>query len=156
MRVWRDPYRGLRRVESTHLPCPPSNPRASSSATFVRRSSVERGLDKNPLEVMIAALYTADAVLMPPNVPTASGRSEIQAFLETFPPVSQFELQQITVDGSEDLAFVHGTYTMTLVMPDGTAVPDTGKYLEIRRRQSDGRWLLTHDMFSSDSPEPEM
>ena len=104
----------------------------------------------------VAALYTADAVLMPPNVPTASGRSEIQAFLETFPPVSQFELQQITVDGSEDLAFVHGTYTMTLVMPDGTAVPDTGKYLEIRRRQSDGRWLLTHDMFSSDSPEPEM
>ena len=41
-------------------------------------------------------------------------------------------------------------------MPDGTAVPDAGKYLEIRRRQPDGRWLLSHDMFSSDSPESEM
>ena len=70
--------------------------------------------------------------------------------------MSQFDLQQSTVEGSEDLAFVHGTYTMTLVMPDGTAVPDAGKYLEIRRRQPDGRWLLSHDMFSSDSPEPEM
>jgi len=27
-----------------------------------------------------------------------------------------------------------------------------GKYLEIRRRQSNGEWLLEADMFSSDQP----
>lgn len=100
----------------------------------------------------VAALYTADGLLMPPNAPTVSGRSAIQAFMETFPPVSHFELTNIAVDGEEDLAFVHGTYAMTLEMPDGTSAPDAGKYIEIRRRQPDGRWLLTHDIFNSDSP----
>ena len=102
----------------------------------------------------VAAHYTADATLMPPNAPAVNGHSAIQAFLESFPPISAFELRQVTVDGSGDLAFVHGTYAMTLTMPDGTAVPDAGKFIEIRRRQADGRWLMTHDIFNSDSPAP--
>jgi ketosteroid isomerase-like protein len=39
--------------------------------------------------------------------------------------------------------------------PDGkSAVGDHGKFLEIRRRQADGRWLVAADIFNSDQPVP--
>ena len=103
----------------------------------------------------VAALYTPDAIVMPPNAPSATGRAAIEQLLGAFPPMSAFELNSATVDGRGDLAFVHGTYIMTMSMPDGTAVTDTGKYIEIRRRQ-DGRWLISHDIFNSDLPVPGM
>jgi ketosteroid isomerase-like protein len=43
---------------------------------------------------------------------------------------------------------------MEFTMPDSTKVPDTGKFMDIRRRQADGRWLFTHDIFNSDIPLP--
>ena len=56
------------------------------------------------------------------------------------------------IEGRGDLAYVRGTYTMTL-HPDGAPEPveDAGKYLEIRRKQSDGSWLYVADMFNSDN-----
>jgi len=102
----------------------------------------------------VGALYTADGALLPPNGPAVTGRAAIQAFLESFPPITDFNLTEVTVDGSGDVAFVHGTYSMTLTMPDGMSMSDSGKSIEIRRRQADGRWLITHDIFNSDVPLP--
>jgi uncharacterized protein (TIGR02246 family) len=102
----------------------------------------------------VAALYTPDAVLMSPNAPSAVGRAAIQAALEAFPPLSEFELTSVSVDGSGDVAYVQGTYRLTMTLPDSSSVTDTGKFIEIRRRQADGRWLLSHDIFNSDLPLP--
>ena len=98
----------------------------------------------------VGATYTPDAVLLPPNGPVVQGRAAIQAFLATFPPISDMQLTTVEVEGAGDLAFVRGTYTMTLMPPGAPAIADTGKYLEIRKRQADGTWLISHDMFSSD------
>jgi ketosteroid isomerase-like protein len=49
---------------------------------------------------------------------------------------------------------MQGEYSMTMQMPDGTSMSETGKFLEIRRKQADGRWLLSHDMFSPDAAPP--
>ena len=99
----------------------------------------------------VAALYTDDAVLMPPNSPRLTGRAAIAEFLSSFPPVTGFELVPGTVDGSGDLAFVTGTYRLTMTGEDESAVEDVGKFIEIRRRVGD-TWLLAHDMFNSDMP----
>ena len=55
-------------------------------------------------------------------------------------------------DGHDDLAYVRGTYTMTL-QPEGApnAIEDTGKFLDIRKKQPDGSWVWTVDMYSSDN-----
>jgi len=99
-----------------------------------------------------AAQYVEDAVLYPPNEPAVKGRAAIRSWLEKFPPVTEFKLTNVKVEGRDDLAYVLGAYTMTLVPPGATPVKDSGKYVEIRRRQADGRWLLAVDMFSSDLP----
>jgi ketosteroid isomerase-like protein len=55
------------------------------------------------------------------------------------------------IDGRADLAYVRGSYSMTL-HPQGAPAPvdDVGKYLEIRMHQADGSWLLAVDIFNSD------
>ena len=101
----------------------------------------------------LAALYSDDAVVMPPNEPAVHGRTAVKAWMAAFPVVTDFTLSTSRIEGRADLAYVRGTYTMTL-RPEGAQTPVMvrGKYLEIRRRQSNGEWLLEADMFNSDQP----
>ncbi len=57
-----------------------------------------------------------------------------------------------TIVGFGDLAYVRGRYQLHLAI-EGAAV-DSGKCLEIRRRQPDGTWLLEVDIFNSSLPLP--
>jgi len=102
-----------------------------------------------------AAQYTENAVFMPPNQPAVEGRAAIQAWFKTFPPMSGFRLTVIDVGGSGDLVYARGRYALTIAASGKTpAIEDHGKFVEVRRRQADGRWLMTHDIFNSDVPLP--
>lgn len=101
----------------------------------------------------LARCYTEDAVLMPPNQPAVRGRTAIRDWMASFPRLSRFTASVEEMDGRADLAYVRGTYRMTL-HPEGAPEPidNVGKYVEIRRRQADGSWLLAADIFNSDEP----
>ena len=73
-----------------------------------------------------------------------------------YPPITDVNLTIDEIDGNDKLAFVRGTYTMT-IEPEGAAEPlqDRGKYVEIRRKQADGAWLIAVDIFNSDLPIPQ-
>ena len=96
--------------------------------------------------------YIEDAVVYPPNEPPAKGRVAICAFVERIPPVTAMEVVILTAEGRDDVAYVLGTYTMTIAAPGGPPVKDSGKLVEVRRRQPDGKWPLAVDMFSSNRP----
>jgi ketosteroid isomerase-like protein len=101
----------------------------------------------------LARLYTEDTVFMPPHHPAIHGRAALEAWIASFPRVLRMTLNVEDIDGRGDIAYVRGSYTMTL-HPDGAPNPidDVGKYLEIRKRQPDGSWLLAADIFNSDNP----
>ena len=103
----------------------------------------------------LAALYTEDVVVLPPNEPAVEGQAALLAWMEGYPPASAAALSIVSIDGYADLAVVRGTYTMTLT-PEGVPEPihDQGKFIEIRRRQADGSWLMAMDIFNSDLPLP--
>ena len=101
----------------------------------------------------VASLYTEDAVVLPPNAPSVTGSAAIEEFLTNFPPVTQFRITHVTVEGSGDMAYVHGTFHLVMSGPDGGTIDDTGKFIEIRRKVGD-RWLLAYDIFNSDVPTP--
>ncbi len=103
----------------------------------------------------VTALYTEDAILLPPNQPLVQGREAILAWAEAFPPLTEFDLTLVEVDGYGDLAYVRGMGTMTMT-PEGAPEPikDTVKYIEIRRKQDDGSWLIAIDIMNSDLPLP--
>lgn len=98
-------------------------------------------------------LYTDDAIVLPPNGPKAQGRAAVLDWMKAFPAITDANLTIEEIDGYGDLAFVRGAYFMTIV-PDGTGEPiqDRGKFIEIRRKQADGSWLMARDIFNSDLP----
>ncbi len=102
-----------------------------------------------------ANLYTTDTVVMPPNMPLIEGREAIKTFLENFPPIKEISFTPLEIDGYGDIAYIRGTYTM-MIQPEGAPEPihDTGKYIEIKRKQEDGSWLTAIDIFNSDMPLP--
>jgi ketosteroid isomerase-like protein len=69
---------------------------------------------------------------------------------------SEFTVTSAAIDGMNGLAFDRGTWSWTGT-PPGMSEPitETGKYLTIARRQEDGRWLWTADIWNSDTPIPE-
>jgi uncharacterized protein (TIGR02246 family) len=101
----------------------------------------------------LAACYTEDAVVLPPHEPAVRGRAAIKTWMAAFPPVTEFAITSERIEGRADLAYVRGAYAMTL-QPEGAPGPVTsqGKYIEIRRRQPNGEWLLEADIFNSDQP----
>ena len=103
--------------------------------------------------VAVSKLYTETANLMPPNQGGVEGRAAILAWMKAFPPVKEFKLAPVEIDGRGDLAYVRGTFSMSFVPPGAPGpIIDVGKYMEIRRRQADGSWLIVADIFNSDQP----
>ncbi|PYO87908.1 MAG: hypothetical protein DMD66_08935 [Gemmatimonadetes bacterium] len=62
--------------------------------------------------------------------------------------ISHFTGSPIEINGREDLAFVRGTYQFTYV----AGGMDHGKFVQVRRRDNNRRWLIVADIFNSDVP----
>ena len=105
------------------------------------------------------ALYTDDAVLMPPNEPAVTGKEAIHSWHQT--TYNQVSLQvtdstdEIAVSG--DWGFARGSYSATISLrAGGEPTRENGKFLVIVRRQPDGSWKIVCDMWNSDTPPPDV
>lgn len=96
----------------------------------------------------LGGCYAEDATAHTPDLGIINGRSEIVAYLMSFKeafPDAHFEmLSQIEAgDTAVDEGYFLGTHTGPLTLPNGEAVPPTGKQLRIRECDvavvSDGR-----------------
>ena len=99
-----------------------------------------------------ANFYTDDATFGPPNGPALSGHDALVAFGRTFPPTRDFTLRPVDVDGRGDLAYIYGKYSWVIMVPGQPELPDSGKYIEVWRKQGDGTWKILRDVFNSDVP----
>ena len=100
-----------------------------------------------------AAYYTADAVFMPPNMAEVKGSENIGSWMANYPSVRNTKFTIVDLDGSGDIAYVHGNYEMDVTPPGATvAMHDKGKFLEIWHKQADGSWKVVRDIFNSDLP----
>jgi uncharacterized protein (TIGR02246 family) len=100
----------------------------------------------------IAALYTSDAILLPPGEPMVKGEAAKKYWVDFTNGFSgPTELNTMAVEGGGDVATAIGTYTMTLTPRKTGAKPlptEEGKYLEVLKRQDDGSWKIIYDMWS--------
>ncbi len=80
----------------------------------------------------------------------ALGALFFRTFVNSFPEVKiQYHVMEIM--GSADYAYVRGAFTVT--SPADTLL-DKGKFLSVWKKFPNDKWLLTHDIFSSDLPIP--
>ncbi len=100
--------------------------------------------------------YSDDAVVMPPNIPTLTGKEPIQTLWKSMLDSPDFsggwKATKVEVARSGDLAYVSGNYEFNEKDNSGKPITDKGKYLEVWKKQADGSWKCVADMFSSDLP----
>ena len=106
----------------------------------------------------VAATYLPDAHLLPPNAPPIEGREAIQKFWKAFLDAYQVTLAASAdeIEGRGDLAYARGHYTLDAApkAAGARAFHEEGKFVEVLRRQGDGRWQYAVDMYSSNQPPP--
>jgi uncharacterized protein (TIGR02246 family) len=99
-------------------------------------------------------LLAPDYVQMSPGQPPVVGREAVLALARTWPRLTSFTVTIDEIAGQGDLAYARGTYQEAGTLPDGSAMSDRGKWLQIHRRQADGTWLYTRLLYHSDVPAP--
>jgi uncharacterized protein (TIGR02246 family) len=127
---------------------------ADRQAIEAQRTAFAAAANANDMAA-VAALYTEDGTVLPPNGPAVTGRLAIEQLLRSFPPIGDMKLTSVDLVGAADFAVARGVFSMTLMPPGSTvAIADTGKFMELWRKQPDGRWLIAWDIFNSDIPLP--
>ena len=96
--------------------------------------------------------YTPDAIVFPPNAEAVTGRENIVSFFESFPTITEMQFNMVEIGGAGDMAYVYGRYSLTMDTGGEKPVQDVGKYIEIWKRQPDGAWKVSRDIFNSDLP----
>ncbi len=133
--------------------CQQSGPAALTKADITAIEATSKAYLKAVLDGdwdAVAATYTEDAMIMPPNSPVVKGRANIKKYFEGFPPISEISAENVEVVGQEDIAYVRGTYKVAIAVEGAEPVTDFGKFVDILRKQPDGTWLFHRDISNSD------
>ena len=97
--------------------------------------------------------YADDASLLAPNVAIASDKASIRAsWAGLLGPDNSLAWQanKAEVARSGDLAYIIGSYQLTMKDSQGKPAADRGKFVEVWKKQADGKWKVEADIFNSD------
>jgi ketosteroid isomerase-like protein len=114
------------------------------------KAAESKDLDKT------VSYYSDDATVLPPNAPAATTKEAIrkvwQDMLATPGFVISWKATKVEVAKSGDLGFLSGTYEVTMNDASGKPVSEKGKYVEVWKKQADGKWKCGTDTWNSDLP----
>ena len=100
----------------------------------------------------VAAMYTEDGVILPPNHARVQGREGIAAFMKEMTDAG-LSLKLTPMD--EWVEGTLGVRSGSYVLFDKELKEiDHGKWIEVWNKGADGKWLMVRDMWNSDDPPP--
>lgn len=104
----------------------------------------------------LAALYTEDATLMPPDSEMIKGRQGIEEFWKTTMQmgIKDAMLTIVDVSGSCNLAYEIGKFKLKIHPEGQEPIEALGKYVVVWKLQSDGSWKLHVDIWNSSMVPP--
>jgi ketosteroid isomerase-like protein len=128
----------------------------SADADAIRKLDAEWSKTAGTLDVdKTVAYYSDDATVLPPNEKVAIGKTAIRALWAGLlaPGTSiSWEVTKLEVAKSGDLAYLTGTYKLSMKGPDGKPIDDVGKMVEVWKKQPNEQWKVVADIFNSDLP----
>jgi ketosteroid isomerase-like protein len=103
-----------------------------------------------------ASFYATNSALMLTNMQIVKG-SEVKGVLKELMADPNFSMKLVTekVEASKsgDIGYTRGAYMLRVTDPKTKQiVSETGKYLTIYARQSDGSWKIVEDTSNPDAP----
>ena len=128
--------------------CTQSAPSTDPSVIQDRSEAWEAALNAKDIDALVST-YAEDVRVMPPNEKSATGREAARAaFGAMIDAGLSGTLTSVDAAASGDVAYNVGVYELMA----GGEVVDTGKYMETWRREDDGEWYMTNDIWNSDMP----
>ena len=103
----------------------------------------------------IVAHYADDGMVLLSNAPTMVGKDAIRAGMKdtVTDPKFSLDLKTAKVEVSGDLAYSQGTYSVRAPDPKTKKVmAETGRYVEVYKKQADGSWKVVQDINSPEAP----
>ena len=99
----------------------------------------------------VVSLFSANAVVMPPNQSTARARESVKEYYvgRFREGAKDLELEPKDISGVGTLAYATGDFRLNLAPDGGEPQRDRGKFVWIFRKL-DNRWLIDYVIFSSD------
>ena len=104
----------------------------------------------------IVAHYADDGTVLLSNAPTMTGKDAIRAGMKDViaDPNFALDLKTVKVEVSKDgLAYSQGTYSVKGTdQKTKKVVAETGRYVEVYKKQADGSWKIIQDINSPEAP----
>ena len=149
----RSPAVALIAVASLVACRPAPSPTADAQAVAALRARLQAG-ENNGQADSIPVLVANDAIILPPNASTLTGKAAfadwVRGAIQNMTFHVDYESQEVVVSG--DWAFDRGTYTRVITpKAGGAAVTERGKYLWLLHREADGTWRYARSVWNSDA-----
>ena len=126
------------------------------AAISAQNEKYEQGFLERDIE-KIVSVHTEDVIVYAPNRPVYRGHMGVRQMVgEDFAATDTYTLDLITkeLEVYGDTAIDTGEYIANLTLKDGATIIDMGNYIVIWKRQADGTWLYSKDIFNSRDPLP--
>jgi uncharacterized protein (TIGR02246 family) len=133
----------------------------SAGGAYSFAQTAQSGVDAANKEVMdsfknkdaagVAAHYTENGAMLPPNQERIEGRENIQKLWQNWLDggVTDLTLKAIEVEESGDMAVEEGAYSIKAPGADGKAMEEVGKYIVVWKKGTDGKWQLHRDIWNA-------
>ncbi|MVM35883.1 SgcJ/EcaC family oxidoreductase [Spirosoma sp. HMF4905] len=131
-----------------------NSPAKEKPATAEELSKVNRDFVKalNARDATAAAnCYAVDAIILPPGQPNVTGHEAIQKYWQGFLDGAGYvdgTVSTIATGSNGDLGYEIGTADLHLKGPDGKIMTEKIKYTIVLKRNAEGKWLQTYDMWN--------
>ncbi len=104
----------------------------------------------------VVALYADDAVILPPNNTMIQGKEGIEKFWNGMMQmgVKDVSLTTVNLDGSGNVVYEIGKYSLSIEAEGQEMMRDSGKYIVVWKRHEDGSWKIHADIWNSSMPVP--
>jgi uncharacterized protein (TIGR02246 family) len=146
MTVWAIPAPALAVGLAFLAACGPGSSPGEGGSRRAIEAAVQRYVDaSNQGDAdALASLYADDAVLLPPDHEPVRGRAAIGEFWRQGTDQG-LEVTTLTVEVDGDLGYLVGRYHLPATDEEPA---DSGKYVMCLKRQRDGVWKLTADIWN--------
>jgi len=95
------------------------------------------------------AHWTADARLMPPDMADVVGHEALTTWMRDWPKIRRFDITDIALEGSGDLAVLLCHFVRVLDGGDGGEARQNGRQALTFHRQADGQWKIATAIFNA-------
>ena len=139
-------------------PQPPADTRAADETALREldaqwsKAAASKDVDKT------ISYYGDEVTVLPANAPVATTREAIRKIWKDMLTSPGFaggwQATRVEIARAGDMAYVSGTYELTMNDANGKPATDRGKFVEVWRKQTDGGWKCVMDIWNSDLPLP--